>query len=93
LFLAARFPATIAPLTAARLAELAIKSVHLERTGRDGISYLIAAKRNGITTPLSDAYETEILRFTRARDLDEALRNIISGLKRAPQAARNIPCG
>lgn len=74
--LAARFPATLAPLTAARLAELAIKSAHLERSGRDGISYLIAAKRNGITTPLSDAYEREILRRTRASDLHEALRNI-----------------
>jgi hypothetical protein len=74
--LAARFPATIKPLSAARLAELAIKSAHLERTGRDGISYLIAAKRNGITTPLSDAYEQEILHRTRARNLDEALRGI-----------------
>jgi hypothetical protein len=59
---------------AARLAELAIKSAHSQRPGRDGISYLIAAKRNGIVTPLSGAYEQEILRRTAARDLDEALR-------------------
>jgi hypothetical protein len=52
--LAARFPANITPVTATRLAELAIKSARLARTGRDGISYLIAAKRNGITTPLSE---------------------------------------
>jgi hypothetical protein len=75
--LAARFPATIAPLTAMRLAELAIESARLERTGRDGITYLSNAKRNGITTPLSNAYEREILRLTQAHDLDEALRRIV----------------
>jgi hypothetical protein len=75
--LAARFAATIVPpLTAAHLAELAIESARLERTGRDGITYLIDAKRNGITTPLSDAYEREVLRRTQARDLGEALRKI-----------------
>ena len=74
--LAARFAANIALLTAARLAELAIKSVPIERTGRDGITYLIDAKRNGITTPLSEAYEREILRRAQTRNLDEALRKI-----------------
>jgi len=59
--LAARFAATIVPLTAARLADLAIESVPLARTGRDGITYLIDAKRNGIKTPLSEAYEETIL--------------------------------
>jgi hypothetical protein len=73
--LAARFAATIVPLTAARLAELAIESASLQRTGRDGITYLIDAKRNGITTPPSDVYEQEILRRTQARDLDDAIRN------------------
>lgn len=76
--LAARFAATIEPLTAAHLAELAIKSARLERTGRDGITYLMDAKRNGITTPLSDAYEQEILSRTDAHDLGEALRRIRS---------------
>ncbi len=75
--LAARFPATIAALTATRLAELAIESARSERTGRDGITYLRNAKRIGITTPLSDAYEREILRLTQAHDLDEALRRIV----------------
>ncbi len=74
--IAARFAATIAPLTAARLAELAIASARLERTGRDGISYLIDAQRNGLTTPLSAAYEQEILRRVQARDLRDALRKI-----------------
>ncbi|MGA8695819.1 MAG: hypothetical protein WB689_18640, partial [Xanthobacteraceae bacterium] len=74
--LAARFAATIVPLTAARLAELAIESARLERTGRDGITYLMDVKRNGITTRLSDAYEREILRRTQAQDLGEALQKI-----------------
>lgn len=74
--LAARLVATIAPLTAAHLAELAIESARVERTGRDGITYLINAKRNGIGTLLSDAYEQEILRRTQARDLDEAHQKV-----------------
>jgi hypothetical protein len=75
--LAARFTATIAPpLTAARLAELAIESARLERTGRDGITYLIDAKRNGISTPLSEAYEQEILRRVQVLDLNQAILKI-----------------
>ena len=74
--LAARFAATIEPLTAEHLAELAIASARIERTGRDGITYLIAANRNGIITPLSPAYEHEILRRTQARDLPEAIYKI-----------------
>ena len=74
--LAARFPATIEPLNAGRLAELAIESARRERTGRDGITYLIDAKRNGIRTLLSDQYEQEVLFRAQARDLAEALRKI-----------------
>jgi hypothetical protein len=76
--LAARLPATIRPLTAVHLAELAIESARRERIGRDGISYLSNAKRNGIKTPLSDGYEREILKRTNSRDLKEALRKIQS---------------
>ena len=72
--LSARFAPTITPLTAERLAYLAIESARIERTGRDGVSYLIDAKRNGIVTPLSLAYEQEILRRTGASDLAAALR-------------------
>ena len=74
--LAARFAVTISPLTAVHLAELAIKSARVERTGRDGITYLIDTKRNGITTPLSVDYEQEILRRTQTSNLHEALRKI-----------------
>jgi hypothetical protein len=74
--LSARFPATIEPLTAERLAELALESALVERTGRDGITYLMDAKRNGLITPLSPAYEMEILRKTGASDLVAALRGL-----------------
>lgn len=77
--LAARFAATIAPLTAEHLAELAIASVASAQAGRDGITYLIDAKRNGITTPLSSVYEKEILRRTETDDLHEALLKLRSG--------------
>ena len=40
--------ANIEPLTAAELARLAIRSAREAKIGMDGISYLIAAKRNRI---------------------------------------------
>ena len=74
--LSARFAPTIVPLTPEHLAELAIRSARLERTGRDGISYLIHAKKNRIVTPLSPAYEAEILRRTGTSSLESALKII-----------------
>ena len=65
--------ATITPLTAKRLAELAIASVSEAKRGEDGISYLIAAKQNGIVTALSRAYEQEILKEKDCETLEEAL--------------------
>lgn len=65
--------ANIEPLTAKRLATLAIKSVGKAEPGRDGISYLIAAKANGIGTTLSADYESEILRQSGCASLKEAL--------------------
>ena len=64
--------ANISPLTPGVLADLAIASVAEAQLGKDGISYLIAAKANGIETPLSGAYESEILARTGATDLAEA---------------------
>ncbi len=66
--------ATIGDLSAVNLALLAIKSARGSDDGRDGISYLRAAKKNGVRTGLSDGYEQEIMRQTGAADLDEALR-------------------
>jgi hypothetical protein len=72
----ARFAATISPLTAEHLAELAIESARRENDGTDGITYLMNAKRNGIVTPLSDSYEQEILRRTETYNLAGALHKI-----------------
>jgi len=72
-----RIAPNISPLTPAKLAALAIESalspVGLEK--RDGINYLISAKRNGILTPLSDRYEKEILNETKSRNLQAAWQN------------------
>ena len=65
--------ANIQPLTAGNLARLAIKSARALNNERDGISYLINAKRNGIRTLLSGPYEEEIKRRMDAADLKEAL--------------------
>ena len=72
-----RIASNISPLTAPQLAELAIQSATSAHGAekRDGISYLISAKRNGIVTPLSTAYEKEILQKTQSRDLEEAWEN------------------
>ena len=66
--------ANIDPLTPESLARLAIRSVARAGKSRDGISYLIDAKRHGIKTRLSDQYEEEILRQTGCASLEEALR-------------------
>lgn len=65
--------ANIEPLTAKMLAGLAIESVGRSEPGRDGVSYLIAAKGNGIRTPLSVDYEAEILRQSGCANLEQAL--------------------
>jgi hypothetical protein len=72
--LAAFFAATIEHPTPTRLGELAIQSAQdrTVRLGRDGISYLIEAKRCGLVTPLSPYYEREILRITGTATLAEA---------------------
>lgn len=61
--------------TPQKLAELAIRSTQAEygKTGKDGISYLISVKRQGIRTPLMEAYEDAILNEAGARSLEEAL--------------------
>ena len=66
----------IVPLTASRLADLAIESVSHAEPGMDGISYLIAATRNGIVTGLSDEYASEILVRAGATSLEHALTTI-----------------
>lgn len=65
--------ANIPDLSAEKLAALAIGSAR-ELSHRDGVSYLIDAKRAGIVTPLMVAYEEEIRKQVQAGDLEEALR-------------------
>jgi hypothetical protein len=69
------------PLTAEKLADLAVRSA-LGPAGasrRDGISYLQQQKRRGIETPLMRQYESVVLARTNAQDLDEAWRRVRSG--------------
>lgn len=63
---------------AKRLAELAIASAKAKAgdARRDGISYLIAAKKNGINTPLLAEYEKEILELTQQPDLETAFQSL-----------------
>lgn len=76
-----RIGANIDGLSPRTLARLAVRSARELDDGRDGISYLIAAKRNAITTPLSNAYEDEIKIQTGGSNLEEA-RRIARGLSR-----------
>ena len=85
-----RIAANIQPLTPAHLAKLAIQSVSLKKKDqeRDGISYLINAKANGIQTPLMSAYEQEILQRMNAKNLEEALSSQINLLKENAASSR-----
>ena len=76
-----RIGANIEGLTADKLAELAIGSAVAVRRGeleksKDGISYLIAAKKNGIVTPLMPIYEQQIKSKTGTQSLEEALTKL-----------------
>jgi cation transport regulator ChaC len=73
--------ANIEPLTAKSLAGLAMESMDKSDPGMDGISYLIAAKKNGITTALSADYEAEILRQSGCSGLEEALARFAKASK------------
>jgi hypothetical protein len=67
--------------TAKQLAEFAVASARNRHVpeGRDGISYLISAKKAGIRTPLMPDYEREILRITGAATLEHALAKLKAG--------------
>jgi hypothetical protein len=69
-------------MSARTLAKLAIASVSGASPGEDGISYLISAKSYGIETPLTQTYESEILRQSETSSLGGALdkqRRAVSG--------------
>jgi hypothetical protein len=65
-------------LTGRKLACLAIASAQNPEVakGKDGISYLLAAKRAGISTPLTEEYESAILELTGTNTLEAALLSL-----------------
>ena len=71
--------ANIVQLTPKQLAALALnsaRSAEVAAKGRDGISYLMAALRNGVRTELSAAYEEEVLRQAGAATLADAIERV-----------------
>ena len=66
------------PLTGRKLACLAIASAQNPEVGKgkDGISYLLAAKSAGISTPLTQDYESAILELTGTNTLEAALLSL-----------------
>lgn len=76
-----RIAPNIVPLTAERLAELAIQSARNPGVTRNenGIAYLRRATLAGVVTPLTAGYETAVLRRLRADSLEHALRLIYDG--------------
>ncbi len=77
--------ANIRPLTAEKLAELAVRSAAAPAGAerRDGISYLQQQKRRGLVTPLMPAYEEGVLTRTGADDLAGAWERARLGAVRA----------
>jgi hypothetical protein len=66
-------------LSVEELGTRAIQSVKTAAEGKDGITYLMANMAAGIRTPLTPAYEAEILRQTNTQSLEAALRAVKSG--------------
>jgi hypothetical protein len=66
------------PLTGRKLACLAIASARNPAVGKgkDGISYLLAAKSAGIWTPLTQEYESAILALAGTTTLEAALLSL-----------------
>lgn len=80
LVLTTKIDSNISPLTARQLAELAIDSARAKAGSerRDGISYLLNAKKAGIVTPLMESYEREVLRQTGSKSLEDAWSSIVA---------------
>jgi len=60
---------------AASLATAALKSLSVAPAGQDGVTYLRNMKSLGIQTPLTEDYEAEVLKLSKAGSLDEVLTN------------------
>ena len=65
-------------LTSELLADRAITSILSEagQQEKDGLRYLLSAKRNGIVTALSEEYENQILKKTETKSLEEAIEKL-----------------
>lgn len=66
------------PLTSELLADFSISSI-LSKAGqeeKDGLRYLLSAKRNGIITALSEGYENQILIKTETKSLEQAIEKL-----------------
>ncbi|MDA2933545.1 hypothetical protein MYX82_04295 [Acidobacteria bacterium AH-259-D05] len=68
--------------TAELLADQAINSARSRCDRKDGISYLLNAKKSGIVTPLTADYERKILDKTKTRSLEEARGKLRTRLTR-----------
>ncbi|MGF1473929.1 MAG: hypothetical protein ACFB50_19605 [Rubrobacteraceae bacterium] len=75
----AEIGANIPDLSPRGLAERAIRSAesHVGRRKRDGITYLLDVKKNGVETPLMPEYEKEILRLTATETLEQAREKLV----------------
>lgn len=64
------------PITPQLLADYAIASIITSAgaDGKDGIRYLLAAKKNGIITEVSEEYEQQILVKTNTKSLKDAIQ-------------------
>lgn len=76
-----RIGANIDQPSAEKLADLAIASAEAVKRGeldkgKDGISYLIAAQKNGIATLMTNAYEQQIRTKTGTPSLEEAIKKL-----------------
>ena len=65
-------------LTGELLANFSIASILAQagQQGKDGLRYLLSAKRNGIVTGLSEEYENQILIKTETKSLEEAIEKL-----------------
>lgn len=81
--------ADIEPLTAEELARRAVASAAgpAGAANRDGIRYLIDAKRHGVETPLMATYERKVLEMTGAPDLIHARERVRQGVAEAAAVA------
>jgi len=74
-------------LTPDKLADFAISSILEEARWKekDGIRYLLSAKKSGIETELSKEYEEKILEKTKTKTLEEAIEKLDRQRKLYPE--------